>query len=83
MKFSLVILMSFLFIGSSFAEIAQHDETTLESDLGFRWEDGSEDANDRDVASEEEEYQEEDSERDVASEAQGESIQFWKYEGEK
>lgn len=88
MKIVLFILMSFLINGACLAEISQHDDSSIESDLGFRWEDGSEDSAEREVASEEEyeddsNFEEGESERDLASEGQEGGIQFWKYEGEE
>ena len=84
MKSFLFMMLCFVVFSPAFGEVAQHDETALESDLGFRWEDGKEDSKERDVASQEEEAeQSEDSERDVASEGANGGIQFWKFESEE
>lgn len=83
MKSCLFMMLCFVVFTPAFGEVAQHDESVLESDLGFRWEDEKEDQKDREVASEEEVELEEESERDVASEAPGSGIQFWKFESEE
>ncbi|MEE2671867.1 MAG: hypothetical protein VYA54_09160 [Bdellovibrionota bacterium] len=84
MKYFLIFTLFTLFTHASFAEIVQHDDAAIESDLGFKWEDGNEeDVSDREVASEEaENSEEEQSERELASEADEGGVQFWKYQEE-